>query len=90
MLPSQSAHPESQVIPQRAPMHVGELWAGAGQTIPQRPQLFTDVAVSTSQPLATLLSQLAKPGLQVILQVDPTHAGEALVAPGQLVMHPPQ
>jgi hypothetical protein len=39
---------------------------------PQAPQLLV-VVIGVSQPLATLPSQSAKPGLHAILQVEPTH-----------------
>jgi hypothetical protein len=51
----------------------------SGQTFLQALQLFTLIFRFTSQPLVTLASQLAKPGLQVMLHVPPLQLGTPLV-----------
>jgi hypothetical protein len=60
-LPSQSpkppAHARTQALARQAPVALGAL----AQTTPQPPQLEALAAVATSQPLATLPSQSAKP-----------------------------
>lgn len=66
-------------------------WAppGVGQTLPQALQLLTLLVVLTSQPLATLPSQLAKPALQLSTQVPAEQVGLALLLPHTLP-HDPQ
>ena len=79
---SPDAHPLRHVPPEQTCV--------AEHAFPQRPQLALDDASSTSHPLAGLLSQSAKPALQVpTAQRPPTHAGIPL-AIAHAVAHPPQ
>src|SRR2546428_811327 len=59
-------------------LHAALAWARL-QALPQLPQLAMSPVVSVSHPLATLLSQLPKPLLQVIWQAPALHAGVPLL-----------
>jgi hypothetical protein len=63
---------------------------GVAHARPQAPQAVTLVARLDSQPLAGLLSQSAKPVLQVNAQAPVRQAAEALASAGQAVPHMPQ
>lgn len=64
--------------------------APAGQRLPQAPQLFTLLLVLVSQPLAGLLSQLAKPALQVKPHAPLLQIAVALAGVGQRLLQAPQ
>jgi hypothetical protein len=68
----QVASGAAQVAPQTPPEHT----CPAAQAVPQAPQLALSVRVSTSQPLAGLASQSAKP----VAQASTAHAPTAQVA----------
>ena len=87
----QRVKPVLQVKPHAPAAQVAVPFAGAGQTIPQRPQCMTVVLVSVSQPLAAFMSQLPKPALQVPSpHMPPTQAAAAFVGAGQTLLHVPQ
>jgi hypothetical protein len=71
---SQSIYPGLQdKIPQLAPLQEG-VACGKVHTWPQPPQLFGSLPVSTSHPVAAILSQSAKPDVQdEVAQLDPVH-----------------
>jgi hypothetical protein len=58
---SQSAKVPVHIALHFPPEHVADALGGVGQPMPHIPQLFTSVAVSTSQPVLARWSQLAKP-----------------------------
>ncbi len=60
------------------------------QTVPHAPQFETSAPMLTSQPLAALRSQSAKPALQVKPQVPEAQVDVALARAGQTVPHEPQ
>jgi hypothetical protein len=70
---SQSPAPGEQVSVQTPLTQLGVLPVGAVHTLPQAPQFITLVRVGVSQPLAALLSQLAKPALHTSEQVPMAH-----------------
>ncbi len=89
-LMSQSAKPGSQVKPQAPAAQVDIALALAGHALPQVPQCARVVRVSTSQPLAALMSQLPKPSEHEATEHAPTlHTGEPLLIV-QLIPQPPQ
>jgi hypothetical protein len=61
-----------------------------GHDVPQAPQWEALVWVFTSQPLAGLPSQSAKPALQATSQVDDAQVAVALAPPGHARPHTPQ
>lgn len=80
LCPLQSAKGAVQeLMPQTALTQFAEAPPGVGQILPQTPQLFTLVLRLTSQPLATLPSQLANPALQAMPQLPPAHDGVPLL-----------
>jgi hypothetical protein len=62
-IPSQSAKPGLQTIPQTPAVHVGAALADIGQALPQLPQFATSEAIAVSQPSALTALQSAKPAL---------------------------
>src|SRR4051794_36445934 len=58
--------------------------------MPQPPQLLTSVAVPTSQPLATIMSQLAKPMVQAAMPQAPLVQLLVALASPQALPQPPQ
>jgi hypothetical protein len=62
----------------------------AGQTVPHAPQLFASVCVLTSQPLAALMSQSAKPMLQLAIPHTPMAHAPVALAGAQPIPQPPQ
>jgi hypothetical protein len=74
----QSPKPALQTVVQRPTMHVAVAFC-ARHTLPQTPQLVALVRTSVSQPFAGLLSQSAKPALQLATEhIPPAHAAVAL------------
>ena len=70
----QSAKPGLQDATVQTPTVQAGVPFATKQTRPQAPQLLTLVVILTSQPLAGLLSQSAKPGLQLAtVHVPPLH-----------------
>jgi hypothetical protein len=87
----QSAKPGLQVYPHVpvARSHVGAAFGGTGQALPQRPQFVTDRS-SSSQPLASLPSQLPKGSVhEPTAHIPLRHAGVAL-GRRHTVPHAPQ
>lgn len=79
-LPSQSAVGGTQeLMPQTPFTQLGVAPPGLGQTLPHAPQWLTFVLVLTSQPFATLLSQLAKLPVQLMVQLPELHPGVPLL-----------
>jgi hypothetical protein len=74
--------PAWQLTPQAPPEHIDPF----GHTTPQPPQAALSVRVSTSQPLAVLPSQLAKPALQLAMAQAP--AAQLAVALGSAQARP--
>ncbi len=72
--------------PQTLAVHVGVRPIGAEQMLPQREQLVTSVVVFTSQPLAALPSQSAKPAVQALRRHTP--AEQVAPALGKLQRFP--
>jgi hypothetical protein len=68
----------------------GTALPGFGQALPQVPQFDALFVVFTSQPLAGLLSQFAKPALHDTLHMPATHAPLAFGFPPQTVPQTPQ
>lgn len=73
-LASQFAKPALQVTPQVPDEQVAVPFV-ASQTFPQAPQLVVSLPSATSQPSATLPLQLAKPGVQAMLQLPEGQLG---------------
>jgi len=71
--------PVLQVDPQVPALQTAVAFEGAVQTVPQAPQLFTELLRFVSQPLPALLSQLPKPALQVIPHTPPLQEAVPLV-----------
>lgn len=91
LLPLQLAKPVAQVMPQVRAAQVGKALLRVGQTVPQAPQFATLDRVSTSQPFAGTLSQLAKPVAQAPrLQTPAEQVAVALMSPGQGLVQAPQ
>ncbi len=88
-LPSQSPHPSSQVVnPQRPSRHTPVACIGA-QAMPHPPQWARLVSVEVSQPFEAVMSQSAKPALQLATaHVEATHWGVALVSAQALPQAP--
>jgi hypothetical protein len=76
--------------PHTPPTQVVVALATLGHATPQAPQLFTLVLVFVSQPLASLLSQLAKGALHVNPQLPPMQVVVAFVRAGQTLPQLPQ
>jgi hypothetical protein len=89
-LPSQLPRPIAQVKPQVPDVQVGTAPATAAQGRLQAPQWAGEVRRSTSQPLAALPSQLAKPAMQVKPQARPSQVGVALATSGHGSQRVPQ
>ncbi len=90
-VPSQLAKPALQDPTAQAPaMQVEVLLGPAVHVAPHAPQWVALVRVSTSQPLAAMPSQSAKPGTQVNPHRLAVHVGEALGTGGHAVSHAPQ
>jgi len=78
-LPSQSAKPAAQLATAHAPAMQAAVPLAAAQARPHAPQLPALVRVSTSQPLAGLRSQSAKPALHApIAHAPAAHVAAAL------------
>jgi hypothetical protein len=90
LLLSQLAKPSLQRRPQVPIAQAAAALAPPAQTVPQAPQLAAEVAVSTSQPLAALLSQLAKPVLQVATAQAPIAQLDVALARAQARPQAPQ
>ena len=75
--PSQSPHPASQRSPQAPAAQAPAACGRAGHATPHAPQFVADAARSTSQPLAALPSQSAKPDAHTAI----AHAPAEQVAP---------
>jgi hypothetical protein len=76
----QSASGAVQLLMPHTPLtQLGVPPDGVGHLLLQAPQWFTFELVLTSQPLATLVSQLAKPTLQAMAQLPPAQDGEPLL-----------
>jgi len=90
-LPSQLTKPASQLARvQVLPVHAAAALANV-QAWPPPPQLLGSVEVLVSQPLATLPSQLAKPGVQLATaQVPPVQAAVPLLMAPQAKPQVPQ
>jgi hypothetical protein len=90
-LPSQSRKPRAQVATAQAPAAQVEVALGSAQVRPQAPQLVTLVWVSSSQPLAGLPSQSAKPAAQrTTVQTPPAQPLAATLASAHTAPHAPQ
>ena len=76
-----------QRVPQTLFAHVGAPPVGAGQTLPQAPQLFVSVAVLTSKPFVGLLSQSEYPVAHVPVVHEYTPAVAVHFGVLWLVMH---
>jgi hypothetical protein len=77
--PQQTCVPGQPVAPQGPTHWPPEQLSPAGQTFPQAPQLLGSTPVSTSQPLATMPSQLPKPARQApMLHAPDAQTGSAL------------
>jgi hypothetical protein len=71
---SQSPYPLRQMRPQLPPVtQSARPLAGVGHTLPHPPQFDASVSVGTSQPLAVLPSQSAKPAAQLTRHTPPVH-----------------
>jgi hypothetical protein len=90
VFPSQSPKPTAQRSWHVPVVHAALWLAPAAHVRPQPPQCARLVRVSTSQPLALLPSQFAKPALQVIVQLELAQVGAAFGALGQTFAHAPQ
>jgi hypothetical protein len=90
VVPSQSAVPAPQTLPQTLAAQVATALGRVGHALPQDPQCAGELRVSTSQPLAATPSQSAKPAAQVNLHAAATHARVALARAGHTVPHVPQ
>ncbi len=74
---SQSPYPLRHTRPQLPPeTQSARPLAGVGHTLPHPPQFDASVSVGTSQPLAVLPSQSAKPAAQLTRHTPPTHDAE--------------
>lgn len=73
-----------------APLHVEPLAFTAEHCVPQAPQLFGSVVVGVSQPLKRLVSQSAKPALQLGAHALFTQLLLTVLLSAQAVPHPPQ
>jgi hypothetical protein len=89
-LPSQSAKPALHSVAHALARHTAVVFAVAGHELPQRPQCALVVASSTSQPFATLPSQLAKPAAQRSSHAPAVQAATPFAPDGQRVPHAPQ
>jgi hypothetical protein len=89
-LPSQSAKPVLQVNPHVPPVQLLVALARAGQTLPQAPQLVTELVRLASQPLERLLSQLPKPVAHRAAQLLAAQTAMVLEALGQTLPQAPQ
>jgi hypothetical protein len=90
VFPSQSPKPRLQRS-WHVPVEHDALWLAPGEHArPQPPQCARLVRRSVSQPLTVFPSQLPKPTLQVIPQVELAQEGAALAALGHTFAHAPQ
>ena len=64
-----------QVLTVQAELKQAAVPLAATQVVPQVPQFEASLVVVASQPLATLPSQLPKPGVQAIVHTPPEQAG---------------
>jgi hypothetical protein len=88
-VPAQLVWPAGHACTQALPVQVALPPTGAAHTTPQRPQLPVLERVSTSQPLAALPSQLAKPALHAPMPQTPAeHTDEALALEQALPQRP--
>jgi hypothetical protein len=87
---SQLAKPALQLAMPHAPAEHDGVPLAVEHALPQRPQLPTLVRVSTSQPLAALPSQSAKPVLQVNPHAPAAQKIDALARAAQARPQPPQ
>lgn len=88
--PSQSANPATHVKPQALPLHVGVACAGVGHTAPHAPHDVVVFVVFTSQPLAALASQSAKPDAHADTVHNPPAQPGVALARLQAFPHAPQ
>jgi hypothetical protein len=89
-MPSQSPKPAMQVNPHAPAAQVVVALARVGQAFPHAPQCARLVAVSVSQPLAAIMSQLAvAPGQPVTVHRPATQSAVPLAAV-QAIPQPPQ
>jgi hypothetical protein len=89
-LPSQLPKFSAQLATAQAPALHAAVALARLHAAPQRPQLAALVLRLTSQPLPLLLSQLAKPLWQLMLQVDDAQVPRAFAGTGQVTPQPPQ
>ena len=89
-LPSQSPKPWSHAITVQVPAEHAPVPLAGVHSFIQRPQWVRSLRVSTSQPLAALASQSAKPASHVNPQVPPVQVGLAFAGRGHMRPQPPQ
>jgi hypothetical protein len=89
-LRSQSAVPAGQTVPQTPAVQRAVAPPPATHALPHTPQLAVSLPVATSQPLAALPSQLAKPAAQVPTAQAPAVHTPVPLATSQRVPQPPQ
>jgi hypothetical protein len=88
--PSQSAKPAAQVKAQAPTAQDTVALALAAHAIPHAPQCATLVRVSTSQPLAAVVSQSPKPGSQLATPHAPAAQAPVALGGAQAIPHAPQ
>ncbi len=88
--PSQSPKPVLHEATRQAPATQAAMPLLIAQAAPQAPQFDGSLPMLSSQPLAGLRSQSAKPALQVKPQVPAAQLAVALARGGQTVPHAPQ
>jgi hypothetical protein len=87
---SQSLKPGPQTSVHIPAVHTGVALVPPVQIVPQPPQLFRSLPMFVSHPFSDDESQSANPALHTVPHVADAQIADALVAPGQVVVHVPQ